>query len=214
MLNTMREFLHLMRSQRRQLYLSLLLSFLDGILLMLPWIVAYRMMAAMPEFNPQASSIPFETVMSHILWMSLCVLARIFVRYLTLRFRSGAGYKAMCEERINLGEHLKKTPLGYFSEKNLGDLVTTITSDAAFLEIEGVGVIEKAAAGIPALVIGLAFLLGVDVRVFLLTSAILIPAWFAYRHLAATQDRLNINRQQMIAEWRKTPWSLYAASIF
>ena len=200
MLNTMREFLHLMRSQRRQLYLSLLLSFLDGILLMLPWIVAYRMMAAMPEFNPQASSIPFETVMSHILWMSLCVLARIFVRYLTLRFRSGAGYKAMCEERINLGEHLKKTPLGYFSEKNLGDLVTTITSDAAFLEIEGVGVIEKAAAGIPALVIGLAFLLGVDVRVFLLTSAILIPAWFAYRHLAATQDRLNINRQQMIAE--------------
>lgn len=200
MLNTMREFLHLMRSQRRQLYSSLLLSFLDGILLMLPWIVAYRMMAAMPEFNPQASSIPFETVMSHILWMSLCVLARIFVRYLTLRFRSGAGYKAMCEERIDLGEHLKKTPLGYFSEKNLGDLVTTITSDAAFLEIEGVGVIEKAAAGIPALVIGLAFLLGVDVRVFLLTSAILIPAWFAYRHLAATQDRLNINRQQMIAE--------------
>ena len=99
-----------------------------------------------------------------------------------------------------MGEHLKKTPLGYFSEKNLGDLVTTITSDAAFLEIEGVGVIEKAAAGIPALVIGLAFLLGVDVRVFLLTSAILIPAWFAYRHLAATQDRLNINRQQMIAE--------------
>lgn len=200
MLNTMREFLHLMRSQRRQLYLSLLLNFLDGILLMLPWIVAYRMMAAMPEFNPQASSIPFETAMSHILWMSLCVLARIFVRYLTLRFRSGAGYKAMCEERINLGEHLKKTPLGYFSEKNLGDLVTTITSDAAFLEIEGVGVIEKAAAGIPALVIGLAFLLGVDVRVFLLTSVILIPAWFAYRHLAATQDRLNINRQQMIAE--------------
>ena len=200
MLNTMREFLHLMRSQRRQLYLSLLLNFLDGILLMLPWIVAYRMMAAMPEFNPQASSIPFETAMSHILWMSLCVLARIFVRYLTLRFRSGAGYKTMCEERINLGEHLKKTPLGYFSEKNLGDLVTTITSDAAFLEIEGVGVIEKAAAGIPALVIGLAFLLGVDVRVFLLTSVILIPAWFAYRHLAATQDRLNINRQQMIAE--------------
>ena len=36
MLNTMWEFLHLMRSQRRQLYLSLLLSFLDGILLMLP----------------------------------------------------------------------------------------------------------------------------------------------------------------------------------
>ena len=66
MLNTMREFLHLMRSQRRQLYLSLLLNFLDGILLMLPWIVAYRMMAAMPEFNPQASSIPFETAMSHI----------------------------------------------------------------------------------------------------------------------------------------------------
>lgn len=200
MLNTMWEFLHLMRSQRRQLYLSLLLSFLDGILLMLPWIVAYRMIAAMPEFNPQAVPIQSETAMSHILWMSLWVLVRILVRHLTLRLRSGAGYKAMCKERINLGEHLKKTPLGYFSERNLGDLVSTITSDAAFLEIEGIGVIEKAAAGIPALVIGLAFLLGVDVRVFLLTAVLLIPSWFAYCHLAATQDRLNINRQQMIAE--------------
>ena len=58
MLNTMREFLHLMRSQRRQLYLSLLLSFLDGILLMLPWIVAYRMMAAMPEACGVAIEVP------------------------------------------------------------------------------------------------------------------------------------------------------------
>lgn len=85
-------------------------------------------------------------------------------------------------------------------EEILGDLVSTITSDAAFLEIEGLGVIEKAAMGIPALLIGLFFLFHVDYRIFVLTVVLLIPAWFSYRYFATTQDRLNINRQNLIGE--------------
>ena len=117
-----------------------------------------------------------------------------------MRLRSGAGYKAMCDERIRLGEHLKRVSLGFFTGRNLGDLVSTITSDAAFLEIEGLGVIEKAAMGIPALLIGLLFLFQVDYRIFVLTVILLIPAWFSYRYFATTQDRLNLNRQRLIGE--------------
>ena len=86
----------------------------------------------------------------------------------------------------------------FFSKKNQGDLISTITSDAAFLEIEGIGVIEKAATGIPSLIIGLIFLFCVDYRVFIFSVLLLIPAWYAYRSLASTQDRLNINRQKLI----------------
>ena len=102
--------------------------------------------------------------------------------------------------RIRLGEHLKRVSLGFFAGRNLGDLVSTITSDAAFLEIEGLGVIEKAAMGIPSLLIGLLFLFQVDYRIFVLTVILLIPAWFSYRYFATTQDRLNLNRQKLIGE--------------
>ena len=77
-------------------------------------------------------------------------------------------------------------------------LVSTITSDAAFLEIEGVGVIEKVAVGIPTFVIVLIICLSFDYRIFLLVLALLIPTWFAYRYLATRQDVLNLNRQKLI----------------
>ena len=79
--------------------------------------------------------------------MTVTIICRIILRYATLRLRSGAGYEAICEKRISLGLHLKHTSMGFFSKKNQGDLISTITSDAAFLEIEGIGVIEKAATG-------------------------------------------------------------------
>lgn len=201
MLKTIKDFLCLMQNQRRQLYLSLLFSFFDGVLLMTPLVIAYLMVSAMPEFNPAATTrLDKETVFLYIGVMITSVLIRIVLRYFTMCLRSGAGYKAICEERIQLGAHLKRVPLGFFSGKNLGDLVSTITSDAAFLEIEGIGVIEKAAMGIPALLIGLCFLFHVDYRIFVLTSVLLIPAWVSYRYLATTQDRLNINRQKLIGE--------------
>ena len=79
--------------------------------------------------------------------MTVTIICRIILRYATLRLRSGAGYEAICEKRISLGSHLKRVSMGFFSKKNQGDLISTITSDAAFLEIEGIGVIEKAATG-------------------------------------------------------------------
>ena len=201
MLKTIKEFVRLIQSQRYQLYVSLLFSFCDGVLLMIPLIISYLMVSEMPEFNPTATTrLSKETVFLYMGVMMAVVLIRIFLRYFTMRLRSGAGYKAMCEERIRLGEHLKRVSLGFFTGRNLGDLVSTITSDAAFLEIEGLGVIEKAAMGIPALLIGLFFLFHVDYRIFVLTVVLLIPAWFSYRYFATTQDRLNINRQNLIGE--------------
>lgn len=201
MLKTIKEFVRLIQSQRYQLYVSLLFSFCDGVLLMIPLIISYLMVSEMPEFNPSATTrLSKETVFLYMGIMMAVVLIRIFLRYFTMRLRSGAGYKAMCDERIRLGEHLKRVSLGFFTGRNLGDLVSTITSDAAFLEIEGLGVIEKAAMGIPALLIGLLFLFQVDYRIFVLTVILLIPAWFSYRYFATTQDRLNLNRQRLIGE--------------
>lgn len=199
MLKTVYKFLELMNTQRRRLYLSFFFDFLDGILIMVPLIITYYMVASMPELNKNVTKrLDEESLIFYITVMVATIIFRIFIRYVTMRLRSGAGYEAICEKRISLGAHLKCVSLGFFSEKNQGDLISTITSDAAFLEIEGIGVIEKAATGIPSLVIGLIFLLYVDYRVFILTITLLIPAWYAYLRLASTQDRLNINRQKFI----------------
>ena len=199
MLKTVYKFLELMKAQRRKLYLSFLFNFLDGIFIMIPLVIAYYIVASIPELNKNATiQLDEKSIIFCIAAMAVTIICRIIIRYATMRLRSGAGYEAICEKRISLGSHLKRASMGFFSKKNQGDLISTITSDAAFLEIEGIGVIEKAATGIPSLIIGLIFLFCVDYRIFIFSVLLLIPAWYAYRHLASTQDRLNINRQKFI----------------
>ena len=199
MLKTVYKFLELMKAQRRKLYLSFLFNFLDGIFIMIPLVIAYYMVASIPELNKNATrQLDEKSLIFCIAAMAVTIICRIILRYATMRLRSGAGYEAICEKRISLGSHLKRASMGFFSKKNQGDLISTITSDAAFLEIEGIGVIEKAATGIPSLIIGLIFLFCVDYRIFIFSVLLLIPTWYAYRHLASTQDRLNINRQKFI----------------
>jgi ATP-binding cassette subfamily B protein IrtB len=201
MLKTIKEFLGLMDSQKKQLYTSLLLSFLDGFLIVVPIIIAFQIIGSIKEFSPDTKQmLTTEIVLQYTAIMIICVLIRIVLRYLVLYFRSGAGYEVMCEERKRLGKELRRVSLGFFNEKNVGDLVATITSDAAFLEIEGVGVVEKAAVGIPAFVIGMGILLYFDYRILVLTLVLLIPTWFAYCRLSTTQVRLDINRQKFIGE--------------
>ena len=199
MIKTVYKFLELMKAQRRKLYLSFLFNFLDGIFIMIPLVIAYYLVASIPELNKNATrQLDEKLLIFCIAAMAITIICRIILRYATMRLRSGAGYEAICEKRISLGSHLKRASMGFFSKKNQGDLISTITSDAAFLEIEGIGVIEKAATGIPSLIIGLIFLFCVDYRIFIFSVLLLIPTWYAYRHLASTQDRLNINRQKFI----------------
>ncbi|WP_462427448.1 ABC transporter ATP-binding protein [Fusobacterium varium] len=199
MLKTVYKFLELMKAQRKRLYLSFLFNFLDGIFIMIPLVIAYYMVASIPELNKNATrQLDEKLLVLCIVAMVVTIICRIILRYATMRLRSGAGYDAICEKRISLGSHLKHASMGFFSKKNQGDLISTITSDAAFLEIEGIGVIEKAATGIPSLIIGLIFLFCVDYRIFIFSVFLLIPAWYSYRYLASTQDRLNINRQKFI----------------
>jgi len=201
MLKTVRDFIKLMSGQKRELYASLVLSFFDGWLIVVPLLAAFHITARMPEFNPDvAEALTMPVMIRYSLIMLASIFARIVLRYLVSCLRSGAGYKCMAEERKTLGKELRKVPLGFFNEKNLGDVVSTITSDAAFLEIEGIGVIEKVAVGIPVFIIALMICLSFDYRIFLLVLVLLIPAWFAYRYLATRQDALKLNRQKLIGQ--------------
>lgn len=201
MLKTVRDFIKLMSGQKRELYASLVLSFFDGWLIVVPLLAAFHITARMPEFNPDVvEALTMSVMIRYSLIMLASIFARIVLRYLVSCLRSGAGYKCMAEERKTLGKELRKVPLGFFNEKNLGDVVSTITSDAAFLEIEGIGVIEKVAVGIPVFIIALMICLSFDYRIFLLVLVLLIPTWFAYRYLATRQDALKLNRQKLIGQ--------------
>jgi ATP-binding cassette subfamily B protein len=201
MIKTLNNLLNLMGDQKKKLCISMVLSFIDGFLVVVPILMAFQIVGSIPELFPSAIAVLSKEIMiRNTIIMLACIVLRIVLRYCTLRLRSGVGYDAMCEERKHLGQKLRSVSMGFFNRKNLGDLVATITSDAGFIEIEGMGVVEKLAIGIPSILVGLLVLLYFDYRIALVVAVLFIPTWFAYRRLSSTQDRLDLNRQEMIAK--------------
>ncbi|MGL6198089.1 MAG: ABC transporter ATP-binding protein [Lachnospiraceae bacterium] len=201
MLKTLKSLIDLMGFRKKRLYISLILSFIDGFFIVVPILMAFDMAGSIPELFPGTTTpLTTERVIRDTIFMVICVLIRIVIRYSTLRLFSGVGYEAMCDQRKELGKDLRSVSMGYYNRKNLGDLVATVTSDAGFIEIEGMGVVEKMAVGIPSIIVGLMFLLYFDYRIAIMVTLLMATTWFAYRHLASTQDRLDLDRQQLVAE--------------
>lgn len=50
------------------------------------------------------------------------------------RLQSGAGYLLFSDKRIELGEHLKRLPMGYFTEGNIGKISSVLSTDMLFIE--------------------------------------------------------------------------------
>lgn len=202
MLKTLNELIKLMGSHRKQLVFSLVLSFIDSILLVVPIIIAFLMIGSMPELSPETQTpLTSALVIKYMAIMIACIVARIILRYITLHQRSSVAYEVMCEERKKLGRELRKVSMGYFNQRTLGDLVATISSDAGFIELEGMGVVEKMAVGIPAIFIGIGILFVFSFKIAIVAMLLLIPAYLAYKYLAKTQDRLNLNRQDAVGEF-------------
>ena len=50
------------------------------------------------------------------------------------RLQSASRFEIFAEQRIKLGEHLRKLPMGYFTEGNIGKISTVLATDMVFIE--------------------------------------------------------------------------------
>jgi len=199
MLNTVKEILRMAKSRSIQLKLSLVLSVFESMLIVVPIIIAFQIIGSIPQINPATSApLTMDKVSEYIIIMVVCLLVRIVLRYGISVLRSGAGYEVLCEQRKLLGSVLRKISMGFFNQKTLGDLVSTITTDASFIELYGIGVLEKITNGALSVIIGLVFLAVFDYRIALLVGLLLIPIYFLFKWVSTLQDRFNMNRQEQL----------------
>lgn len=66
--------------------------------------------------------------------MLVTIILHMIFQYASDRLQSGAGYLLFSEKRMELGEHLKRLPMGYFTEGNIGKISTVLSSDMLFIE--------------------------------------------------------------------------------
>lgn len=94
---------------------------------------------------------------------------------------SGSSYDIFYEKRLEVGKRLKKAPMGYFSEKNLGEIQVAATTNMNELESSAMSVVENILGSLIYVAIctcvllvfswqiGLVTLLGLVIGIFLLS---------------------------------------------
>lgn len=64
----------------------------------------------------------------------VCILLQALCQNMADRLQSAAGFMVFAEKRMELGKHLRKMPMGYFTEGNIGKISSVLSSDMVFIE--------------------------------------------------------------------------------
>ena len=66
--------------------------------------------------------------------MVVCVALQAVSQHTADRLQSAAGFMVFAEKRTELGKHLQKMPMGYFTEGNIGKISSVLSTDMVFIE--------------------------------------------------------------------------------
>lgn len=147
MFHSIKRLLHWAGGYRKRLYLGCLCSFLSVWCTAIPIVIAaWTLGLVIADFRGENS------LEWNIIWLSLFgIVISIFLRYIfsywKAKLQESIGYEIAAEERLKIGNVLKRVSLGYFIKNSTGDILTAITGDLSSLELQGMKLIDAIVNG-------------------------------------------------------------------
>lgn len=147
MFHSIKRLLHWAGGYRKRLYLGCLCSFLSVWCTAIPIVIAaWTLGLVIADFRGENS------LEWNIIWLSLFgIVISIFLRYIfsywKAKLQESIGYEIAAEERLKIGNVLKRVSLGYFSKNSTSDILTAITGDLSSLELQGMKLIDAIVNG-------------------------------------------------------------------
>lgn len=112
-----------------RIYGAMLLSFLKGMLMKTPVILMYFIVTAFIDGTITKKACIYAAVA-----LVVSVGVQALLQYFADRLQSAAGYMIFADMRMKLGEHLRRLPMGYFTEGNIGKISSVLSTDMVFIE--------------------------------------------------------------------------------
>lgn len=180
MFRIVNRLIHWTGRYKKRIYIGFIYAFFHSIFTALPIMLAAKGLSfVLDDFNGIA---PLN---SRDIWlllgaMILAVLGRYLFSYLRAITQESVGYEATADERIRLGDILKRVSLGFFSKNNMGELSAATTTDLSFMEMFAMNMVNTVVNGyitVIVLILFLAFyspLAGIIALVGVLLSALFL----------------------------------------
>ena len=125
----LRRILEVSKGYKGRIYGAMGFSFLKGLLMKVPVIVTYFVVTAYLD-----GTVSGRTALYGGIALTASVVLQAIFQYLADRLQSAAGYMIFADMRMKLGEHLRRLPMGYFTEGNIGRISSVLSTDMVFIE--------------------------------------------------------------------------------
>ena len=129
MIKLMKRILAVSGKYRRRIQLAFVFSFLKSLLAKAPIMLAFLALAGFYEGTLAAVDCLWYGIA-----MVACVLLQVLFHHIADRLQSAAGFMVFSDMRMELGAHLRRMPMGYFTEGNIGKISSVLSSDMVFIE--------------------------------------------------------------------------------
>lgn len=127
MLSMIKRILDISGSYKNKIILGIFLNFLKTVSMALMLFAIYVVVDNLENLTP------------HVIWTALFILigsvvGRFLFQWLMDMAITARGFDMFRDYRLNIGERMRKSPMGYFSEQRLGSIQTVLTSTVTELE--------------------------------------------------------------------------------
>ena len=117
---------------------SYLTSFIKGIMMKAPLIFSFFAISLFMKGQMN------EKICLYLgIALVLCIAVEAVFEHITNVLQSATGYEVFADMRMRLGNHLRKLPMGYFTEGNMGKISTVLCTDMVFIEECCMGVLSE-----------------------------------------------------------------------
>jgi ATP-binding cassette subfamily B protein len=191
MIKIIQRILGLAGEHKNKLYLAFFFSFLENVCANVPVIVILF------TLNDITTGQFTMANMMNMLWIMVgALLLQYLFNLVVSHFQSGTGFKIIGEQRFKIGEQLRRAPMGYFSDKNVGNISAVVTSDLSFVELYSMQFISKIVNAVAGGIIIAVFVFFIDVQMALITLTAYPLAYLVYIKIQSLFKRFGQIRQE------------------
>ena len=166
-------------------------AFLESILSKMPIFLAFVILSGFA-----AGTLTGQTCLYVGLGLAAAVLVQMLVHYLSDSLQSAAGYLMFADKRMELGGHLRKLPMGYFTSGNIGKISSVLSTDMVFIEEVAMSTLGNMMSYLLSSLVLLAFMFYLNWQLGLIAAIVTILAWLVSRGMNKVSLREAAGRQE------------------
>ncbi|MCR5502038.1 MAG: ABC transporter ATP-binding protein/permease [Lachnospiraceae bacterium] len=167
MLKILHRLIGITGAYKTRIRLSYITSFVKGIMMKAPLVLSFLMIGLFMQGRMDKRKCLYLGIA-----IVFSVILEAVFEHITNVLQSATGYMVFADMRMRLGDHLRKLPMGYFTEGNMGKISAVLSTDMVFIEENCMGVLSELVSFLVSQGLMVLMMFVMDIRLGLLASLV------------------------------------------